>query len=70
LFSGELTSIGSPEIDRVLVEAQAGPCPHCNVEFLDYDVLIERNVIRDIRPHNASIDFDTLAEPYLDLGSS
>lgn len=65
---GALTTIGLPGKARVLVEGQGGPCPLCGLEFLDYDVLIDKDVIREVRLHDPSIDFDALPEPYLDLG--
>jgi hypothetical protein len=42
--------IGSRAARRVLVEGVGGPCPNCHALYLEFDLVVERNRISDVRP--------------------
>ena len=42
--------VGDPDAAAVVVEGMAGPCPACGAEFLDFEVLIEKNRLLGARP--------------------
>jgi hypothetical protein len=48
--------IGYPGCKRVLIEAVGGPCPHCQKDDLDFDLLLESDRLVSIKP--ASKDRD------------
>jgi hypothetical protein len=41
--------IGRRDARRVVVEGVGGPCPNCGNEFIDFDVLIENNIVVGLR---------------------
>ncbi len=42
--------IGIPGRRRVLVAGIGGPCPHCQSDYIDFDVLIENDRVLSIEP--------------------
>jgi hypothetical protein len=42
--------IGSPGLKRVLAEGIGGPCANCHEPFLEFDIVVERDRISDVRP--------------------
>jgi len=42
--------VGAPGQSMVRVEGIAGPCPSCGAADLEYDILIEADVIRAVEP--------------------
>jgi hypothetical protein len=41
---------GLPGKAKVLVDGVGGPCPHCNTEYLDFDIVIEHDRIVSLGP--------------------
>lgn len=37
--------IGTPGYKQVLVEAIGGPCPHCGTGYIDFDIVVQSDVI-------------------------
>lgn len=49
-----VNDVGQRDVKRILVEAIGGPCPTCNTEYIDFDVLIEGNRIVGLYPIGTS----------------
>lgn len=42
--------IGTPGRKKVKVESIGGPCPHCRVDGIEFDVMIENDIIDRVVP--------------------
>jgi hypothetical protein len=42
--------IGRPKMKKVVVEGIGGPCPHCQADNIDFDVLVENDRLMEVRP--------------------
>jgi hypothetical protein len=49
-WSGTENDIGSSGARRVVVEGTAEPCPSCGEDFLEFDILVESDVIVSLTP--------------------
>jgi hypothetical protein len=50
LISWGGNDVGRPKMKRVRVEGIGGPCPHCQADNIDFDILIENDRITEVRP--------------------
>ena len=41
---------GNKGIAKVAVEGTGGACPNCNADFLEFDVIVEKNILSEIVP--------------------
>lgn len=61
--------VGLPSQTRVLVEGIAGPCPNCGTPNMEYDIPVERDVIRAVEAvgterRNPSAEGYTVVAPH------
>lgn len=40
--------IGLPNLKKVLVEGIGGPCPNCGTDFINFNLILESDVIVDV----------------------
>jgi hypothetical protein len=59
--------VGVPGQNLVRVEGIAGPCPHCGTSDLEYDIVIEKDVIRAVEPvagertHSSAVGYTVIS---------
>lgn len=51
--------VGEASLEKVAVEAIGGPCPHCNEDFLEFDIIIEKNIIISVIPIKSPREFES-----------
>jgi sarcosine oxidase delta subunit len=42
--------IGRPKMKKVIVEGIGGPCPHCQTDNIEFDVVVESDQLKEVCP--------------------